>query len=210
MTANRKNSSAPPPMSCTLVGGCSPVGRGAGPMTTMPALLVDGSAWSSFCMASSSEVRRLSSAVRACTLSTVCPGSASLASSLMRRLVSFTCLRRASAPVAAAEPVLPPETRAANVTNCRATWSESCCARCGVSAVPEILMMFPSEVLALTRSRRSVPLTPLQSRAVAALSTTVELVATSTWVSSSRSSHCPGNRTDADAMYRGGNSTEAP
>jgi hypothetical protein len=61
-----------------------------------------------------------------------------------------------------------------------ATWSESRCARSGVSAVPEILMMFPSAALALTRSRSSAPLTPGQPSWAAARSTTVELVATST------------------------------
>ena len=101
-------------------------------------------------MASCSEVRSFSSSVRACTLSTVCPGSAASARSVMRRLVSTTFCRSASGPAAASGSVLSPAIRAANVTNCWATWSESCCARSGVSAVPEILMMFPSAALALT------------------------------------------------------------
>lgn len=179
-------------------------------MTTMPALLVAGSASSSFCMASSSAVRRFASAVRACTLSTVCPGSAALDRSVIRRLVSSTCSRSASGPVAASESVLSPATRAAKVTNCWAERSASRWARSGVSAVPEILMMFPSAAAALTLSRRSPPLTPCQWSAVATRSITTELVAISAWVSSSRSSHCPGSRTDADAVYCGGNSTEVP
>lgn len=185
-------------MSCILVGGASPVGRAAGPMTTMPALLVAGSASSSFVMASSSEVRSFSRAVRACTLSTVLPGSAALARSVIRRLVSTTCSRSASGAVAAS--VLPPAIRAAKVTNSWATRSENCCARSGVSAVPEILMMFPSAALALTRSRSSAALTPLQPSLSATGSTTDELVAMSTWVSSSRSSHCPGSSTDVDVV----------
>jgi hypothetical protein len=128
----------------------------------------------------------------------------------MRRLVSSTWFRSVSASVDAAESVLPPAIRAANLTNCAATWSESCCARFGVPAVPEILMMFPSAAVAVTRFRRSAPLTPFQPSVAAARSTTVELVAMSTWVSSSRSSHCPGSSTDADVVYRGGNTTEAP
>lgn len=150
MTASRKNSSAPATISCILVGAAAPVGRGAGPMTTMLALLVAGLASSSFFTASCSAVRSFSSSVRACTLSTVCPGSAALARSVMRRLVSATFFRSASVPVAASGSVLPPAIRAAKVTNCWATWSESRCARSGVSAVPEILMMFPSAALALT------------------------------------------------------------
>lgn len=200
MTASRMNSSAPAPMSCILVGGAWLVGRAAGPMTTMPALLAAGSALSSFFMASASPVRSFSSSVRACTLSTVCPGSAALARSVMRWLVSATCCRSAPGPVAAPGSVLSPAIRAANVTNCWATWSESRCARSGVSAVPEILMMFPSVALALTRPSRSLPLTPVQPSAAAARSTTAELAAISAWVSSSRSSHCPGSSTDADAV----------
>ena len=54
MTADRKNSSAPPAMSWTLVGGASPVGRAAGPMTTMFfASLFAGSACFMLLMASS-------------------------------------------------------------------------------------------------------------------------------------------------------------
>lgn len=179
MTASRKNSSAPPAMSCVLVGGASPVGRAAGPMTTMLALLAVGSAWSSLFMASCSEVRSFSRSVRVCTLSTVCPGSAASARSVMRRLVCTTICRRASSSAAASGSVLSSTIRAANVTNCWATWSESCCARSGVSAVPEILTMFPSAALALTRSRSSRPLTPVQPSVTAARSTTTELVAIS-------------------------------
>lgn len=169
-------------------------------MTTKLALAVAGLASSSFFMASCRPVRRPSSSVRACTLSTVCPGSAELARSVMRRLVSATCLRSASVAVSAAGSVLPPAMRVAKVTNCWASWSESCWARSGVSAVPETLMMFPSSALALTSSRSSVPSTPFHLSAAAARSTTAELVAMSTWVSSSRSSHWPGSRTDASAV----------
>lgn len=179
-------------------------------MTTMLALSVAGSASSSFFMAASSELRRFSSAVRACTLSTVPPASAPSARSVIRRLVSCTFLRSASGPAAASASVAPPAIRAENATNCWATRSVSCCARRGLSAVPEIVMMFPSAALAATRSRRSVPLTPDQSSLAAARSTTDELVAMSTWVSSSRSSHWPGSSTEADAVYRGGNTTEMP
>ncbi len=128
MSASRKNSRAPATMSCILVGGAAPVGRAADPMTTMPALLAAGSASSSFFMASCSDVRSFSSAVRACTLSTVFPGSAALARSVMRRLVSATFFRSASVPVAASGSVLPPAIRVAKVTSCWATCSESCCA----------------------------------------------------------------------------------
>ena len=52
MTASSRNNSAPPTVSCILVGAAAPVGRGAGPMTTMLALPVaEGSASSSFFMA---------------------------------------------------------------------------------------------------------------------------------------------------------------
>lgn len=200
MTARRKDSRAPPTTSCVLVGGASLVGRGAGPITTMPALLAVGLASSSFFMASCSAVRIFSSSVRACTLSTVLPGSAALARSVMRRLASATFCRSASELVAASVSVLLPEIRAAKVTNSLAIWSESRCARSGVSAVPEMLMMFPSAALALTRFRRSLPLTPFQPSAAAVRSTTAELVAICAWVSSSRSSHCPGSRTGADAV----------
>ncbi len=193
-------------MSWSRVGGASPVGLGAGPMTTMPALLVAGSASSSFFMASWSAVRNCSSSVRACTLSTVCPGSAASARSVMRRLVFVTCCRSASGPAAPSvslvAPVSPvsPAIRPANATNCRATWSVRRWARAGVSAVPEILMMLPSVAFALTSSRSSVRLTSGRRSAAAARSTTVELVAISAWVSSSRSSHCPGSSTEADAV----------
>ncbi len=161
-------------------------------------------------MASARVVRSFASSVRACTLSTVRPGSAESARSVMRRLVRTTCCRSASDSVAASEPALSPAIRAAKETNCWATSSESRCARPGLSAVPEILMMFPSVASAPTRSRRSMPSTPLQCSAAAARSTTSELVAISAWVSSSRCSHCPGRRTDADVVYLGGNSKEAP
>ncbi len=179
-------------------------------MTTRPALLLAGSVSSSFCIASCSAERSFSSSVRACTLSTVCPGSAASARSVMRWLVRVTCCRRASGPVAPPGPEVPPAICAAYATNCWAISSESRCARSGVSAVPEILTMLPSEILALTRSRSSLLPTPLQRSVSAALSTTDELVAISTWVRSSRSSHCPGSRTEAVAVYRGGNSTETP
>ncbi|ARX88581.1 hypothetical protein SMD44_08068 [Streptomyces alboflavus] len=68
----------------------------------------------------------------------------------MRRLVSVTFCRRASGPVAASDWSSSPAIRAAKPTNCSAIRSESCCARRGLSAVPEILMMLPSEALALT------------------------------------------------------------
>ncbi|PSK57114.1 hypothetical protein B0E38_02443 [Streptomyces sp. 111WW2] len=113
MTASTKNSSAPPPISCSRVGGASPAGRAAGPMTTMPARLFAGSASSSFCMASWSALRSFSSSVRAWTLSTVCPGSAALARSVMRRLVRVTCSRSASGPAASSAPVVPLAIRAA-------------------------------------------------------------------------------------------------
>ncbi len=71
-------------------------------------------------------------------------------------------------------------------------------------------MMFPSAASALTRSRSSAPPSPGRSSASATRSTTVELVAISTCVTSSRSSHWPGSRTEADAVQRGGNSTETP
>lgn len=199
MTVSRKNSSAPATMSCIRVGGASPAGRAAGPMTTMLACSAAGSARSSLSMASCSAVRSFSSSVRVCTLSTLCPGPAASASSVMRRLVCTTVCRSASGAAASAS-VLSPAIRAANVTNCWATWSESCCARLGVSAVPEILMMFPSAVVALTRSRSSRPLTPVQPSLAAARSTTTELVAISAWVNSSRSSHAPGSRTDAEVV----------
>ncbi|CAM5678968.1 hypothetical protein SPURM210S_02570 [Streptomyces purpurascens] len=70
--------------------------------------------------------------------------------------------------------------------------------------------MFPSAAWALTRSRSSLPLTPVQPSVAAARSTTTELLAISVWVSSSRSSHAPGSSTDADVVYRGGNSREVP
>lgn len=60
--------------------------------------------------------------------------------------------------------------------------------------------MFPSAVSALTRSRSSLLPTPFQRSSSAARSTTAELVAISTWVTSSRCSHCPGSRTEADAV----------
>ncbi len=179
MTVSRRNSSAPATVSCVLVGGASPAGRAAGPMTTMLALPAAGSAWSSLLMASWSAVRSFASSVRVCTLSTVCPGSAASASSVMRRLVCTTICRSASGRAAASGSVLSPAIRAANATNCRATWSESRCARSGVSAVPEILMMFPSAAWALTRSRSSLPLTPVQPSVAAARSTTTELLAIS-------------------------------
>ncbi|BBJ45251.1 hypothetical protein SSPO_079690 [Streptomyces antimycoticus] len=166
-------------MNCVLVGAASPVGRAAGPMTTMLALLVVGSASSSFFTASCSAVRSFASSVRACTLSTVCPGSAASARSVMRRLVCTTIFRKSSGPAADSGSVLSPASRAAKVMNCWATWSESCRARSGVSAVPEILMMFPSAALALTRSRSSLPLTPGQPSVAAARPTTTELVAIS-------------------------------
>lgn len=197
-------------MSCVLVGGASPVGRAADPMTTMLALLAAGPAWSSLVMASCSEVRSFSSSVRVCTPSTVCPGSAASARSVMWRFVCTTICCSASSCPAASGSVLSSTIRAAKVTNCRATSSESCCARFGVSAVPEILMMFPSAALAVTRSCSALPLTPCQWSVAAARSITTELVATSVWVSSSRSSHAPGSSTDADVVYRGGNRKEAP
>ncbi len=169
-------------------------------MTTMLALRAEGSAWSSLLMASCSVVRSFSSSVRACTPSTVCPGSAASASSVMRLLVCVTICCSASRCAAVSGSVLLSATRAANVTNCRATWSASRCARSGVSAVPEILMMFPSAVFALTWSRSSLLPTPVQWSASAAASTTTELVAISCWVSSSRSSQAPGSRTDAEAV----------
>lgn len=199
MTASRKNSSAPATMSWILVGGASPAGRVAGPMTTMLAWVAAGSVWSSLLMASCSAVRSFESSVRVCTLSTVCPGPASSASSVMRRLVCTTICRSASG-AAASGSVLSPVICAAKVTNCWATWSESRCARSGVSAVPEILMMFPSAALALTRSRSSLPLTPGRSSVAATRSSTTELVAISAWVTSSRSSHAPGSSTDADVV----------
>ncbi|OEV34355.1 hypothetical protein HS99_0036125 [Kitasatospora aureofaciens] len=198
-TASRKNNSAPAATSWVLVGGASPDGRGAEPMTTMLALLAAGSAWSSFLMASWSVVRSFSSSVRVCTLSTVCPGSAAAARSVMRRLACTTSCRSASG-WAASGSALSPAMRPAKVTNCWATWSESCWARSGVSAVPEILMMFPSAAVALTLSRSELPLTPAQPSVAAARSTTTELVAISAWVSSSRSCHTPGSRTEADAV----------
>lgn len=182
------------------MGGASPVGRAAGPITTMPASPAVGSASSSFFMASCSVVRSFSSSVRACTLSTVCPGSAALASSVMRRLVRVTSCRSASGPAAVSGSVLPPAIRAANATNSWATWSESRWARSGVSAVPEILMMFPSAALARTWSRSSPGLTPGRRSEAPTRSTTAELDAISAWVSSSRSSHWPCIRTEAVAV----------
>lgn len=70
--------------------------------------------------------------------------------------------------------------------------------------------MLPSAAWALTRSRRSRPSTPSQWSVAAARSTTTELVAISVCVSSARSSHAPGSSTDADVVYRGGNSSETP
>lgn len=200
-TATRKNSSAPPATSCVLVGGASPAGRAAAPMTTMFfASSSAGSACLMVVMASRSAVRSFSSSVRVCTLSTVSPGSVESASSLMRRLVSRTDFWSAASSSAAPGSAVSFAIRVAYETNSPATWSESRCARSGDSAVPEILMMLPSVALAPTRSRRSLPLTPAQPSLAAARSTTTELVATSVWVSSSRSSHVPGSSTDADVV----------
>nr|MCF0097938.1 hypothetical protein [Streptomyces sp. MH191] len=166
----------------------------------MPVLLLAGSASSSFFMASCSAIRNCSSSVRACTLSTVRPGSAASASSLIRRLVVVTCCRSACGPDTSSVSEESPAIRPANATNCCATWSERRWARAGVSAVPEILMTLPSVTFARTRSRSSARLTSVQRSEAAARSTTVELLAISAWVSSPRSSHCPGSSTDADAV----------
>ncbi len=71
-------------------------------------------------------------------------------------------------------------------------------------------MMFPSAAVALTRSCSLPPPTPGQLSAAAARPTTTELFAISAWVSSSRSCQTPGSSTDAEAVYCGGNSREAP
>ena len=212
MTASRKNSSAPPAMSCALVGGASPVGRAADPMTTMLALPAAGSAaWFSLLTASCSAVRSLASSVRVCTLSTVRPGSVASASSLMRRLVCVTSCRSASGWAAVSGVVLSPAICAVKATNCRATWSESCCARFGVSAVPEILMMFPSAAVALA----SVPqvaaadASPVRGRRPRGRPPT-ELVAMSVCVRSSRSSHCPRQQDRCRRRVPRRNSEEVP
>lgn len=113
ISATRKNSSAPPAISCHRVGGASPVGRGAGPMTTRPAFTAAGSASSSLFMASWSVVRSFSRSVRACTLSTVLPGSAASASSVIRLLVCATICRSAASCAAASGSPLSPTTCAA-------------------------------------------------------------------------------------------------
>lgn len=213
MTPASRNSSAPPTVSCTAVGGASEAGRVAAPMTTMLALPAAGSTCSSLLTASCSAVRSFASSVRVCTLSTVCPGSAASARSVMRRLACATSSRSACGCVASGS--LPsPESRAANATNCWAARSASRCACSGVSPVPEILMMLPSAAAAATRSRSSptpsAPPPPDRASSAATRSSTTELVAICAWVISSRSCHAPGSSTDADVVYRGGNSREPP
>jgi hypothetical protein len=196
-TPSTNSSTAPPITKCVRVGAAGLVGSSACPITTMLAALDAASSSSSFAIAWASVVRSPSRSVRAWTLSTVRPCAADACSSLIRSLVTAICWRSASrcsrCAWADASAVLP-ISWVENRTYSWATWSASCWAFSGLSAVAVMPTTLPSATSAVTESCRSLPVTS-QSRAVAARSSTTELIATCASVSSSSVSRVPCSST---------------